>query len=166
MKSAKLNGLTGVLIPAEAIAGGVDSLEGVKDVEVLRVVEAPRSWLVSVFGLSVGNFMHGQPHPFLSSISTAPKRQPFLLLILSRISRTSLCSVGLVRTLAAIAKQRIATIATPLSAVWATMPQTWYAWCNCKARNLSEDVKDSVGCVCKRMQWAVWNRSCPIVASR
>jgi hypothetical protein len=124
LKSAKLNGLTGGFVPAGPMTGGVKILDGVKDMEALRAADITESWLFSVFGLEVGIFIRSQPHFLLSSISTAPKRQPFVLLNLSRISRTSSCSFGFVSTAAVIAKQRIATVATPLSVVWAAMPQT------------------------------------------
>lgn len=55
-----------------------------------------------------------QPHCFLSSVLMKPTRQPVSCRILSKIWSTSSCSLLVARHSAAMARDRRATLATPL----------------------------------------------------
>ena len=113
-----------------------------------------------------------QPHFSLSSLWRKPIRQPVSFLIFSNIWRTSSCSLRSMRHSAAIARDRRATLATPLmrvkrnslrargkityrSLTWAAIPQIWCEWCICKSC-ISSASLDIRGLICDRRHMAVW----------
>lgn len=96
-----------------------------------------------------------QPQTLLSPARTPDSLHPVSRSIRSRMAMTSRCSRGSANTSATMARDRIDTLATPRSAVCATIPHTWCAWCSCAVR-MSGVLCGDTGCICASRHCAVW----------